>query len=316
MIPRGVWTLVRIAVTAAVLAVLLRGLDAAAAMTALRGFTGSAIAASLTLVAIDRVLMFWRWRLLVRPTTTVGDHQLTRIFFISSFLGSFMPAGVGGDAARAIAVGRETGQTGQAVASVLVDRWLGLLAVGLSGCAGLLVSLRVVPQPARALVLVATVLLVAGSVAGLWADRLVARLLPEVLRSTRLGQMVIRLAGALAAYRFHGHVLARVAALSFAVQALRIVLAWVLGRGLGITLPFSYYWLFMPVNILVILLPVSLGGFGLPQGTMIWTLGPLGVDATPAFLLSTLFVGIGIIGNLPGAWLYLTGPPAPPRVTA
>jgi hypothetical protein len=63
----------------------------------------------------------------------------------------------------------------------------------------------------------------------------------------------------------------------------------------------------MPLNILVILLPVSLGGFGLPQGTMVWTLAPLGVDATPAFLLSTLFVSLGIVGNLPGAWLYVMG---------
>jgi len=70
----------------------------------------------------------------------------------------------------------------------------------------------------------------------------------------------------------------------------------------------------MPINILVILLPLSIGGFGLPQGTMIWTLAPLGVDATAAFLLSTLFVGLGIVGNLPGIWLFLTGPARAPQV--
>jgi glycosyltransferase 2 family protein len=124
--------------------------------------------------------------------------------------------------------------------------------------------------------------------------------------------MAVRLADGLSAYRAHGHILGRVAVLSFLVQALRIVLAWVLGQGLGILVPFRYYWVFMPLNILVILLPVSLGGFGLPQGTMVWTLGPLGVEPTAAFLLSSLFVGLSIIGNLPGAWMYLTGPPTPP----
>jgi len=308
---RHAWTLVRLAVTVGVLAWVARGLNGQAALAAVRGFTWPVVAAALVLVGIDRLLMFWRWRLLVQPTTTLAPQHLARIFFVTSFLGSFLPAGVGGDAARAYAVGRRTGQTGAAVASVVADRWLGLLAVGLSGCAGLLVSLTAVPETARALVVAATALLVAGSVAGLWADRVVATLMPDALRHTWPGRTAVRLAEALSAYRAHGHILGRVAVLSFLVQALRIVLAWVLGQGLGILVPFRYYWVFMPLNILVILLPISLGGFGLPQGTMVWTLGPLGVEPTAAFLLSSLFVGLSIIGNLPGAWMYLTGPPTP-----
>lgn len=99
-----------------------------------------------------------------------------------------------------------------------------------------------------------------------------------------------------------------VAALSMVVQAVRISIAWSIGQGLGIALPFSYYWVFMPLNILIILLPLSLGGFGLPQGAMIWTLGPFGVAPTDAFLLSLLFVFAGVVGNLPGVFLYVLGP--------
>jgi len=307
MTASAAWTLVRVAVSAAVLAWVARGIDVTAALGALAGFSLAAIGAALALVAVDRLLMMWRWRLLVRPATDLPDRALAHIFFVSSFIGSFLPAGVGGDAARAFAVGRHSGQAGPAMASVIVDRWLGLLAVGLSGCAGLLLTLRGVPDEARGLVVTATVILVCGTVAGLFADRLLERLAPSWLRTGRLWRLAVRLAAALAEYRDRGAILAKVALLSVAVQALRIVLAFVLGRSLGIDLPFRYYWVFMPLNILVILLPLSLGGFGLPQGTMVWTLGPLGVAPTPAFLLSTLFVGIGIIGNLPGAWLYATG---------
>ena len=91
------------------------------------------------------------------------------------------------------------------------------------------------------------------------------------------------------------------------VQAVRITLAWSIGQGLGITLPFGDYWVFMPLNILIILLPLSLGGFGLPQGAMVWTLGPFGVGPTEAFLLSLLFVLAGVVGNIPGALLYAFG---------
>lgn len=289
------------------LAYLLRGIDAGAARAAIANFTWVTILAAVALVAIDRILMAWRWLLLIRPMTTVRSAELIRIFLVSSFVGSFLPAGVGGDAARAYSIGRRTGQRGPAIASVVVDRWVGLLAVGLLGCAGVFASLGAVPEGARTLTVLVTILLLGGSVAGLFADRILERVIPAWWRHSWGGRMSTRLGEALGAYRQHGGALTWVATLSIAVQALRIVLAWVLGRGLGIDLPFSYYWVFMPLNILVILLPLSVGGFGLPQGTMVWTLGPLGVPATPAFLLSTLFVGISVLGNLPGAVLYAAG---------
>jgi hypothetical protein len=234
--------------------------------------------------------------------------ELARIFFVSSFLGSFLPAGVGGDAARAFQVGRQTGRVGGAIASVIVDRWLGLLAVGISGCAGVLASLAAVPGELRTLTIVITVALVAGGVATLYADRIADRTLPARENGGWIAHAIRRLSSALAVYRRHPDDLWLVGVLSLAVQAVRISLAWAIGSGLGITLPFSYYWVFMPLNILIILLPLSLGGFGLPQGTMVWTLGPLGVAPTEAFLLSLLFVLAGVVGNLPGALLYAFGP--------
>ena len=304
---KSAWGAVRLVITAAILAWVLRRVDGPAAIQALAGFDGWALVASVFLIAADRELMMRRWRLLVRPASDLPEAELTRIFYVSAFLGSFLPAGVGGDAARAYAVGRHVGNSGPALASVVVDRWMGLLAVALSGCAGLMVALQLVPEGARALVVGVTGLLLAGSAVGLWADRLAGRLMPDAALATRPGRIVMRLATAIGAYRDRGRILGRVMVLSLVVQVVRILLAWAIGHGLGLAIPLKYYWVFMPLNILVILLPLSVGGFGLPQGTMIWTLGPFGVDPTRAFLLSTLFVGAGIIGNLPGAWMYLTG---------
>jgi uncharacterized protein (TIRG00374 family) len=297
------WTVGRIVLTVAILASLLRGFDWQAAARALGGFSAASLVAALALIAADRLLMAWRWIMLVRAVAPAPPGELFRIFLVTSFLGSFLPAGLGGDAARAYSVGLQTRRVGPALASVVVDRWLGLLAVGLSGCAGVLLSYSAVPPELRQLTLVATVGLLVGSAAGLHADRLASRLLPG-RESGRLASMVHKSAGAVAVYRNHSGVLWSVAALSVVVQAARITLAWVIGGGLGVTLPFSSYWVFMPLNILILLLPLSVGGFGLPQGAMVWTLDPLGVPATEAFLLSLLFVLAGVVGNLPGALLF------------
>ncbi len=304
---RAIWTFGRVLLTIAIIAYVLRGFDVDAAKIALRRFSAVALEETLVLIAIDRAIMFWRWLILIRAISPAPIRQLARIFFVSSFLGSFLPAGVGGDAARAFQVGRQTGRVGGAIASVVVDRWIGLLAVGISGCVGVLASLAAVPDELRELTLILTVALILSGVATLYADRIVDRILLGRGDGTRLISAIRRFSEALAVYRRHPKDLWIVGGLSLAVQAARITLAWVIGSGLGITLPFSYYWVFMPLNILVILLPLSLGGFGLPQGTMVWTLGPLGVAPTEAFLLSLLFVLAGVVGNLPGALLYAFG---------
>ena len=112
----------------------------------------------------------------------------------------------------------------------------------------------------------------------------------------------------MAAYRDHRGALALVMAWSLAVQVLRITQAYLLGLGLGITVPFRYYLLFMPIGLLMLLLPISVSGFGVPQGVIVWLLRPMGVADAVAFALSTLIVLTGLAGNLPGLWLWLRRP--------
>ena len=72
------------------------------------------------------------------------------------------------------------------------------------------------------------------------------------------------------------------------MQLLRITQAYLLGLGLGIAVPFRYYLLFMPIGLLMLLLPISISGFGLPQGVIVWLLRPLGVPDEQSFALSTI----------------------------
>ena len=88
-------------------------------------------------------------------------------------------------------------------------------------------------------------------------------------------------------------------------QILRIVPGVLLGRGIGIEVPFSYYLLFMPIGLIALLLPISISGIGAPQGIIVWLLAPAGVPGPQALALSTLIVLSGIVADLPGAWLYL-----------
>ena len=87
---------------------------------------------------------------------------------------------------------------------------------------------------------------------------------------------LLRLTDAVGRYRNRRGVLVHVLVWSIVVQVLRITQAYVLALGLGMTVPFTYFLLFMPLGLLMLLLPISISGFGLPQGVIVWLLQPDG----------------------------------------
>ena len=87
---------------------------------------------AVSLVLIDRAVMAYRWFVLLRPLE--GKNlppfwTILRIFFVSTFVGTFLPASIGGDAVRAYSLSNHRVPIADSMASVVVDRMLGVLSV-------------------------------------------------------------------------------------------------------------------------------------------------------------------------------------------
>lgn len=298
----SVW--VRVVLTVAVLALLLSRIDLASTLTALARLDLRLAAVVAALVFLDRGIMIWRWLLLLRARgVSISAGSATSIFLVSSFVGT--STAFAGDAARAYSLSRRTVQGSEAVASVAIDRVLGLLGIVAVGLAGF--ALAGVNQSERSDLAfgVTALVIVLASLVVLFADRWARRALPASSHEGRIGSRLLRLADALSAYRDHRGTLIAVTVLSVAVQLVRILEAYLLGVGIGIDVPFSYYLLFMPAGLVALMLPISVAGFGAPQGLIVWLLQPRGVPVADALALSTLIVLSGLLGNLPGAVLAL-----------
>ncbi|MBA3271839.1 MAG: flippase-like domain-containing protein [Acidobacteria bacterium] len=248
--------------------------------------------------------MILRWLLLLRASeVAISTAAAARLFLVSSFVGSFLPAGVGGDAARAYGLTRVASTGSEALASVAVDRVLGVLALLALGVVGFLVWSPHAATDWRAPV--AITLLATACVAAFWTDRLVRVVLPLSLHGTVVGRRVLAVGDAVSRYRDRPAAVLHVMAWSIVVQLLRVAQAYLLGLGLGLAVPLGYYLVFMPIGLLMLLLPVSISGFGLPQGVIVWLLRPMGVADERSFALSTLIVLTGLAGNVPGLFLWL-----------
>jgi glycosyltransferase 2 family protein len=295
--------LIRLAITAIILAILAMGIDMGASARAIAAIDLRYLALVLGLVAIDRTVMILRWVLLLRASgIAITPAAAARLFLVSSFVGSFLPAGVGADAARAYGLSRETTSGSEALASVAVDRILGVFSIVVMSMIG-----AIAWAPARDdwRIAAAIVALTFACSAVFWASGWLRWVIPDAHHGHSIARRVLRLTDAVGRYRGRSGVLAHVMVWSLVVQLLRITQAYFLGLGLGLVVPYSYYLLFMPLGLLMLLLPISISGFGVPQGVIVWLLRPVGVPDAQSFALSTLIVLTGVAGNIPGLWLWL-----------
>ncbi len=278
------------------------------------------IGIAILLVVGDRALMAYRWLVLLAPIPRVDRPPLgavIRIFFTSTFAGTFLPASVGGDVVRAYALARLRVSPGVAVASVVMDRLLGVLSIVLVGIVGLLLAGSRDLWSTRAIGLSLLVAAAACAVGAMlvFSARVsrLAQAIAERLPFARLRAIARDLVAATRAYSgFHGE-LANVLAGSIAVQILRVIQAYCLGRALGIDAPLAVYFAFIPLILLVMLLPVTINGLGTSQVAFVWFFGRIGVPQAEAFALSVLFVALGVVGNLPGGFLWAFTPRSLPR---
>ena len=264
------------------------------------------------LVLVDRSLMAWRWIDLlcaVTPGSRPPFPVVLKIFFVSTFVGSFLPS-IGGDAYRAYSLSRHDVRLSESAASVLMDRVLGVLAIALVGGAALAATLALTGTmavgPSILIPLVAALAVCAAVGAAIFSDdaAAVAQETAAHLPWSAIRRATLSLTDAMRRYARHHRELMRVLAASVGVQVIRVVQAYCLGRALGIELPLGSYFLLIPIVLLVMLLPITVSGLGTSQLAFDYLFGHVGVASAQAVALSVLFVALNIVGNLPGSILY------------
>ena len=309
-------SLLRIVLALALTAFMLWRANPSAVAAALQRTSWGFVAAAVALVLVDRVLMGYRWiALLVTlgATNRPPLRALLRIFFESTFIGTFLPAGVGVDAVRTWSLSKLGVSGAQSLASVLMDRLLGVLGVVIAAVASLLLVPALVDDRVVAWSLAgaaAGCLLGAAVVFSVTVDDLLRRQLARA-RAGRVHRTLDRVLSALQAYRAHRGVLAWVLAASVGVQVLRSLQAALLGASIGLDVPLVGYLAAVPVIVLIMQIPVSVSGLGTSQVGFELLFTRLGTSSADAIALSLLFVALGTVGNLPGALLYLTGSKVP-----
>lgn len=288
-------TVLRVVFSIALIALLfVHFVDAHEFVRILRSFDPGYLLLTLAVITIDRILMTFKWLLLLKAQ----GHRLSlwqgvMIYCSSMVWGFALPATVAADAIRAVMVTKRGIDGTDVVTSIVIERVVGFVLALALGIVCLIVLHRVGILDARfesalylgiallAGAIVALILSLNEKILGAFLDRL-----PKALRESKVLQILTRLAGAYQSLGNSRGAIARFAALTAVEQLLCVVVPWTVAKGLGIDVDLLVLLGVLPIATLISRLPISFDGLGVFEAIFVGLLVLAGIGAESALAMA------------------------------
>ncbi|GAA2276270.1 hypothetical protein GCM10010402_35810 [Actinomadura luteofluorescens] len=248
---------------------------------ALHAVDAGAVAVALLLGLLTTVLSAARWWLVARRLgLSLPLGGAVADYYRSQFLNAVLPTGVLGDVHRAVSHGHRSGDVARGVRAVFLERVAGQGVAIVAGAAALLAHPALVSAMAPALVPAAGVLVLVLVLAR-WRRRSLAPAFADVRAALRAWPAIVGLSAAALA----GH-------LALFVVAARLV---------GATAPLLTLLPLLLLALLVMVLPVNVGGWGPREAVLALAFGAAGLGSAQGLTVSVVYGVLTFIAALPGA---------------
>lgn len=209
---------------------------------------------------------------------------------VGAFFSQTLISFVGGDTMRIWRLIREHIPAASATKSVLFDRiagFAGLVAI-------VLVTLPFLVPMLRSIEMLVGVLLIGSGALGAIVSVFVLRRLPAMFQRWKPIGVLARFASLGVELARSGRAAATVFGASIAIQALNVLILFMMARGLRIEIGLWDCFVLLPTVLFLSMLPISVAGWGVREGAMVAALGLIGVPAHQSLALSICF-GLSIV---------------------
>jgi len=260
------------------------------------------LAATLLYIA-GQSLAAYRWRYLSGMLALYGKFSEFLIYyFVGVFTNMFVPGLVGGDAARALYLGRRKGHLGRAAASVVADRTMGLLAlIWFAAACAALFGRTILPRAMMVPIITVGIATMLGFL-----------LMPIVVRVVALmPARLSKLSATLAPYLGRPVALLPALGLSLLLHFSQVVCQYLLALGIGLNVPFWFFLLCVPTTNFFAAMPITLNGLGIREGAYIFLFSLAGIGKADAVALGLLWFSSTILSGLLGVAAFMIAKTAP-----
>ncbi len=254
-----------------------------------------------------------RWKIILNAQgLKMSWKRCFGVYFIGQFFNSFMFGSTGGDLIRAFYAAKETHhKKTEAVATVFIDRTIGLLALYMIATAMLIGRARFFLSHQEthlpALIMIGMIM---AAVLGLIVVFNINRFnnwpfVNKIKQYPTLGRTIKRLLIAIYLYRRRTGVLVWTSILSLVLQALTIMQCYCIGRCFQITLGLVDYLTVVPIIISISAIPITPGGLGIREGLAVTIFGAMAVSSAQSLPLSLMIYFIVVAWGLVGGLIFM-----------
>lgn len=269
------------------------------------------LAIGLTMGSI--VLSAVRWdQVLHALDLRVPLKKLTSHYFAGQFVSNVLPTTIGGDVLRIARVNRDLGggHNSESVASVVIERLTGWLVLPVISVIGLVINRGLLPDhgAATAALIINTLALV-GLIGVLYLashQKILGRFKEHQNWLQFLGSVHFGVTN----LRKHPADTRKLVLAAFAFQGTLVLAAFCAARVVGIDeAGITAMMAFIPVVLMVQVLPIGISGLGVRETALVLFLHPLGVSNTQAIALGLALYFLNLSASLVGAPAFAFGGP-------
>ncbi len=262
------------------------------------------VAAALAALIVQMAAAGQRWSWIAETLgAALPVGRAIRFSFVGAFLNQALPSTVGGDAMRAWLLGRSDRQWKRAVYSVVVDRaaGVGFLAMIVAACLPWSLDLITAHEGRAAVMLIGL-----GGVAGLVIGLALGFVpLGPRLGAWRLARFLFEITAAARASLLNRARALPIAAMSIFIHLLTVLAAWCLAHAIAIAPNALNMLILIPPVILISMVPISIGGWGIREGAMVVAFGYAGIEPSQALTVSVLLGGTTLAVGIAGGAMWL-----------
>ena len=231
-----------------------------------------------------------------------------KIMVTGTFIGTFTPTSLGVEIVRAYGFTKHTSDSVNAVSAVAINRFVGFISLMFLASLSVFYKREYAEQIGIiwiilifAVPFILIILGFSGRVRFLFEKKLFAKIkfFPEAL------QWLSSVGKSFYAYRRYKKTLLLTFFLSIAFQVVRVIICYILAVAIDVNVPFVYFFIITPLVMLFTMLPLSVGGIGVREGSTVYFLGKVGINPTMALSVSLMCFIVAVFGSLPGLLFYL-----------
>lgn len=258
--------------------------------------------------ALTQLLGVYRWSIILRSRDIhLPFSRLTVVTLKSMFFNMILPTAMGGDVVRVYALYKNPEKRREGVASVFVDRMIGLTAMVGIALFSVLWGAKYLEETPFTFYILAFAVLYFFILAMLATSllRKIALKFFQIVKLKALSEKVMALFDALYSYLSFRKTMGFALCLSFALQIGVIFTYFFVARVMNVHISLFHLFLFMPVVWIFSMLPISLGGLGLREFAFTVLFSKIGIPRDACLSLSIVASAIAMfLGLLGGITMF------------